>query len=135
MHSSTEQIAYKFHQLPEVIQEDAFHELFNELIAVAGSVPEEQQIEYLDVLGEKFGKFYDTVRLTEAEKAFVSAQLIQFTTFSEKSRIQELTGIMVAFEDSTYYHFLKDSLKTQEMPKEVKKEIKDSIKEFKDFVS
>ena len=124
-------ILNKFQNLPEVIAEEDFHNLFNELIKNAESISAESKIELLNILGDRFGKFYDDLKLDPIEKAFISQQLIKLTQFTDINRICELTGLMFSFSDDTYSDFLSDRLKTKHLTLNVRTEIEDSIGEFK----
>ena len=124
-------ILNKFQNLPEVIAEEDFHNLFNELIKNAESISAESKIELLNILGDRFGKFYDDLKLDPIEKAFISQQLIKLTQFTDINRICQLTGLMFSFSDDTYSDFLSDSLKTKHLTLNVRTEIEDSIGEFK----
>jgi|GEM_PF-3441282 len=129
--NSENNISSKFQFLPEVISEEHFHSLFAELIKNSQNLTEENQIELLEILGEKFEKFYDVNKLNEKEKDFLSKQLIKWTHFSDINKVSELIGLMFSFVDNRYYEFLEDSLKTRKLIFDVKMEITESVKEFK----
>ncbi|KDN54096.1 hypothetical protein [Flavobacterium seoulense] len=117
--------------MSEVISAECFHSLFKEFIEEESLITEQKQIELLDVLGEKFVKFYNIHELKENERKFISDRLIKLTHFSDINRISELIGLMFSFVDKTYYEFLLNSLETKQLSYEVQKEITESTKEFK----
>lgn len=123
-------ITSKFQFLSEVISEEYFHSLFTELIKESPNLTEKKQIELLEILGEKFAKFYNIDKLNENEKSFISDQLIKFTRFSDISRLSELISLMFSFVNNRYYEFLRDSLKTELLISDVKMEIIESVEEF-----
>ena len=120
----------KFQSLLEVISEESFHDLFAELIESSQFLEEQKQIELLEILAEKFQKFYNVDELTENEKIFISEQLIKWTHFSDLNRVCKLVGLMFSFVDKRYYEFLRVSLKTEQLTLDVRMEIAESIKEF-----
>lgn len=120
----------KFQSLLEVISEEYFHDLFAELIKSSLFLEEQKQIELLEILAEKFQKFYNVDELTENEKIFISDQLIKWTHFSDLNRVCELVGLMFSFVDKRYCEFLRLSLKTEQLSLDVRMEIAESIKEF-----
>jgi hypothetical protein len=122
----------KLQCLSEVISEDYFHDLFTELIECSEYLEEVKQIELLEILGDKFEKFYNIDELMENEKKFISDQLIKCTHFSNLSRICELTALMFSFVDKRYCEFLRVSLKTEELTLDVRKEIAESVEEFEE---
>ena len=120
----------KFQSLLEVISEEYFHDLFAELIESSLFLEEQKQIELLEILAEKFQKFYNVDELTENEKIFISNQLIKWTHFSDLNRVCELVGLMFSFVDKRYYEFLRVSLKTEQLTFDVRMEIEESVEEF-----
>lgn len=120
----------KFQSLLEVNSEEYFHKLFAELIESSLFLEEQKQIEFLEILAEKFQKFYNVDELTENEKIFISDHLIKWTDFSDLNRVYELVGLMFSFIDERYCEFLKLSLKTEKLPLDMRMEIAESIKEF-----
>ncbi|MET0945160.1 MAG: hypothetical protein ABWY22_07115 [Flavobacterium sp.] len=120
----------KFQSLLEVISEEYFHDLFAELIESSLFLDEQKQIELLEILAEKFQKFYNVDELTENEKIFISNQLIKWTHFSDLNRVCELVGFMFSFVDKRYYEFLRVSLKTEQLTFDVRMEIEESVEEF-----
>jgi hypothetical protein len=127
-------IITKFSFLSEVISEEYFHSLFAELIKESQNLTEEKQIELLEILGEKFGKFYNINKLNENEKNFISNQLIKWTRFSDINRVSELIGLMFSFVNNRYYEFLRDSLKSEKIISDVKMEILESVAEFEKII-
>ncbi len=119
----------KFESLLEVISEESFHDLFAELIENSQFLEEQKQIELLEILAEKFQKFYID-ELTENEKKFISDQLIKWTHFSNQNRVCELVGLMFSFVDKRYCEFSRLSLKTEKLTLDVRMEKVESIKEF-----
>ncbi|MGL3002130.1 hypothetical protein [Flavobacterium sp. RSSB_23] len=120
----------KFQSLLEIISEEYFHDLFAELIESSQFLDEQKQIELLEILAERFQKFYNVAELTENEKKFISDQLIKWTHFSNLNRVYELVGLMFSFVDKRYCEFLRLSLKTEQLTLDVRMEIAESIKEF-----
>jgi len=128
-------ILQKFQHLNEVLFEEHFHSLFNEVIKNNENLSEEIQIELLTILGERFEKFYNTIELNANENKFITEQLVKLTCFSDLNRTYEINGLMFSFMNHTYYEFLTASLKTENLALKVRAEIIESIEEFKNITS
>lgn len=116
--------------LPEVISKAQFLYLLEELLQNQEQEPLSEQIEKLDLLGEKFGKFYDLNVINPTHRATIFEILKTATDTSRLALMEDLTGIMFQYRIDAYAHYLEEQLPAITIPK-VHREVYESIKEYK----
>lgn len=115
--------------LPEVISEEDFHNLIEQVIKKKASYKNSDLINYVDILGEKYEKFYDASVLTQEESDGIFEILKHATDFSNISLIEKLVGILFQFRIDKYANYLKSHLSTINS-EAVNNEVKDSLREY-----
>lgn len=116
--------------LPEVISKDQFLYLLEELLQNQERELLSEQIEKLDLLGEKFGKFYDLNVINHTHRTAIFEILKTATDTSRISLMEDLTGIMFQYRIDTYARYLEEQLPAITIP-ELRREVYGSIKEYK----
>lgn len=118
----------------EVLSEDEFHNLLNELIIENDKYSKTTLLEIVNLLSEKYLLFYGTTKLTNKEKDYINSTLIKFTNFSDLSTTEDLIGILFNFRLHSYYLFLKNNIYLIKKD-EVRKEVLNSLKEYEEGLS
>lgn len=120
---------YDIDNLPEVISKKHFHALFKQVASNQSEYSKAQLIHYLDILGEKYGKFYDHNELTSDEKDSLLSLLIYLTDFTSYEIMEALTSILFSFNIDKYAEYLKNNLHLIVIP-QVYNEINDALIEY-----
>ena len=120
----------KYRNLFEVISEKGFDTLLEDFLNNEVNYTNVDKIEILDILGEKYFKFYDTHMLTPGQSKRVTSLLIKLTDFDNLGVIEDLIGILFNFRLVDYYLFLKESSNTIKLDK-VRNEVINSLNEYK----
>jgi len=121
----------KINNLFEVITKEEFHILLNDLILEQNSISDEDLINCLDILGEKFGKFYSLENLTIGECDFLYKTLIRLSDFDNYERTADLTGLLFSFRIDDYYFYLKEVVNKKNLLNNVKTELTETLEEYK----
>lgn len=116
--------------LPEVISKAQFLYLLEELLQNQEQEPLSEQIEKLDLLGEKFGKFYDLNVINHTHRATIFEILKTATDTGQLALMEDLIGIMFQYRIDAYARYLEEQLPPIPAP-EVRREVYESIKEYK----
>ena len=69
----------EINNLCEVITEFEFHNLMNQLILQHKNITDEEVIKCLDILGEKFEKFYNINEINNQESNFIYKTLLRLS--------------------------------------------------------
>ncbi|MFN5309678.1 MAG: hypothetical protein ACK5C0_09510 [Candidatus Kapaibacterium sp.] len=115
----------------EVISENEFSYYLAELFKNKNIYSSEVLLDIICVLGDKYGKFYGSLKLSKEEKENLSRILFDLTNFSNLTLIEVLIGAMFNFNLDDYYFFLKNNINSIKLD-EVKNEVFDSLKEYKE---
>ena len=115
----------------EVISKEQFSFLINELILKENNYSNSEILERLEILSEKYLKFYDLDYLTKIQRQNVNKILIKLTDFSNLTTIEELIGVLFNLKIDEYYHYLKRHSDTI-ISKQVEKEVFESLKEYEE---
>jgi hypothetical protein len=115
----------------ELLSEDEFHHILNELIKKKDHFPRSSLLEIINSLSEKYLLFYGATELTIKEKTFINSILIEITDFSDLSITEELIGVLFNFRLDGYYYYLKNHVHLVKN-EEVKHELLNSLKEYND---
>ncbi len=115
----------------EVISENEFRYYLSELFKNKNKYSSEVLLDIIDILGDKYGKFYGSLKLSKEEKENLSRILFDLTNFSNLTLIEDLIGAMFNFNLDDYYFFLKNNINSIELD-EVRNEVFDSLKEYEE---
>jgi hypothetical protein len=118
-----------YKNLKEVISENEFKYYLAELFKNKNIYSTEVLLDIVDVLGDKYGKFYRSLKLSKEEKKNLSLILFDLTNFSNLILIEDLIGAMFNFNLDDYYFFLKNNINSIKID-EIKNEVFDSLKEY-----
>lgn len=120
----------KINNLCEVITKDEFHNLMNQLILEHKNLSVEDVFKCLDILGEKFQKFYDSNELHNEESNFLVETLIKLSDFENYTRTESLVSIMFSFRLEKYFLHLVEIVNTNILNERVKQELVEAIAEY-----
>lgn len=115
----------------EVISENEFSYYLAELFKNKNIYSTEVLLDIIDILGDKYGKFYGSLKLSKEEKENLSLILFDLTNFSNLTLIEDLIGAMFNFNLDDYYFFLKNNINSIKLD-EVRNEVFDSLKEYEE---
>lgn len=123
-----------YRDLEELITEKEFNFFLNNFILNEDNYSNYEKIEILDILSDKFSKFYNTHILTETQKNQLINSLILLTDFSKLDIMQDLIGILFNFRLNEYYLYLKNHCNSI-IHKKVQIELLDSLAEYEQMIS
>ena len=115
--------------LTEVISKDDFHNLLNNIFKNKTLYSNSDLINYLDILGEKYGKFYDDNELTILEAENIHEILKEVSDFNRIDIMEQLVCILFKFRIDNYANFLKKELNSIKS-EVVYNEINDALNEY-----
>ena len=101
---------FNINKLPEVISEEHFLLLLDDLVQQKDNRSKYTIIQYLDILGEKFQKFYKANVINEKQRNNLLNMVIEFTNFTDLNLTEDLIGLMFQFKIDGYKYFLKSNL-------------------------
>ncbi len=116
-------------RLPETISKENFLFLYANLMQQKNNLSKNTVIQYLNILGEKFEKFYDVNTLNYIEKDEIHKLLKEYTDFDELNLMEDLIGIMFQFRIDKYADYLQCHLNEIES-KSVYNEVYDAGNEY-----
>ena len=119
----------KFSNLTEVITIEEFNLLLDYFIDNKKNYNSIESIEILEILGEKYSKFYGTYCLSKRQKSCLLEILIALTDFSNLDTLQSLTFILYSFEIKEFFHYLKKHINTI-INENVRNDLIDSLNEY-----
>ena len=99
-----------FNRLDEVISKNDFHLLLGQVFLHKDNLSKDILIDCINILGDKFSKFYDYNELKNKERFELSNTLIGITDFTDFDSIEQLIGIMFCFRLDDYCLCLKSNL-------------------------
>lgn len=115
----------------EVISENEFSHYLTELYKNKDVLSREIFLEILEILGDKYSKFYGTLKLTNVEKESINLTLLEFTNFYDLRLMEELIGRMFDFRLDYYYYYLKKNVNSIKLD-EIKNEVLNALKEYEE---
>lgn len=115
--------------LDEVISRDRFHALLSQLMEEASGLSPEENVYRLEVLGERYRKFYDEQELTSVERERLFALMKKLTDFTELSLIESLCGLLFSFCLNEYADWFKSNVEDIANP-DVRWEVIETLKEY-----
>ncbi|UTN04885.1 hypothetical protein L0669_03060 [Flavobacterium bizetiae] len=125
----------EFRKLDEVITQNQFHPLLDLFLVEKNNFKSLEQIEILNILSEKYSKFYSNI-LNEEQENKIYQLLIDLTDFGDLERMEIVTGILFNFQNNSFYNYLdrhKDTIIHILVKKEVIKTLADYRKDFNHF--
>ena len=118
-----------FSMLDEVISKDRFHALLSQVMEEAIGLSPEENVYRLEVLGERYLKFYDEQELTPVERERLFALLKTLTDFTELSLIESLCGLLFCYSLNEYADWLKENVDGITNP-DIRWEVIDTLEEY-----
>ena len=118
-----------FTMLDEVISKDRFHALLSQVMEEASGLSPEENVYRLEVLGERYCKFYDEQELTPVERERLFALLTTLTDFTELSLIESLCGLLFCYSLNEYADWLKENVDGVTNP-DIRWEVIDTLEEY-----
>lgn len=115
--------------LNEIISKNEFHSLLSQLFKLKNDLSKNKLISYIEILGDKFSKFYDFNELTNDETSELNKILIALTDLTNLKIMEDLIGILFKFRLNSYYLFLKNNLQNIQSDS-IFEEIKSAIIEY-----
>lgn len=115
--------------LPEVISERDFHIYLDQLVSKRNSISKNKFVLLLEILGEKFEKFYNDNELSNEEKQVLYEILKELTDLLNFDIMARLIGILFQFRIDNYAVFLQENLQNIENPV-ILEECRDALKEY-----
>lgn len=119
----------KFRNLLEVISIEKFNLLLTDFLSESESLNSSERIEILEILGEKYSKFYNSNLLDNHVKNKLSEILIRLTDFTNLTTMEDLGFILFSFKLNNYYLFLKNNAYSIQS-NEVRNEVLNLLKEY-----
>ena len=122
-------MSFNIKDLPEVVSKEHFISLLDDLLKNRNNFSKDTFIKYLELLGEKYEKFYDTNIISEITLAELYRTLKEYTELDKLNLMKNLVGIMFQFRVDKYADFLSRHLNLIKL-EDVYNEIYDALKEY-----
>lgn len=116
-------------KLPEVISPDEFLQLMDQFNLIRVDCSRDVVLDFLEILGEKFEKFYDLGVLTTYQRDIICSELIKMTDFDDLKVIERLIGVMFQFRVDGYVGYLKENL-NRINSLDIRKEVNEALEEY-----